>query len=245
MKRQMMLIMWFCGLILAQTIVFGQSNFRLGLQFSPGLSYFQIPDGDLNRRGAKFFYQYGLIADYAFTENYFLNTGLQVSNMGGKIGFENLAFRIDKGADFATSTITERNFSLQYIEVPLNFKLRTSEIGYSKYFGLFGISPGIRLNSSSIDSEIALNGTNAFETKRDISDEVGLFRVGLNIGAGIERLISGKTHYIIQINWSNGLNNILLRENENIYNSPIRANGKRVTQNLNNDALYVTVGVMF
>lgn len=115
----------------AQTLNAQDTKFNFGLKVSPTIAWFKA-SGDLDNDGSKIGFAYGLMADFNFSDNYALCTGVDVTYRGGKVK--------------AYDSLKQKTV-LQYIEVPVTLKLKTNEIGYVTYFGKVGFAPGFNIRT--------------------------------------------------------------------------------------------------
>ncbi|MDA0945636.1 MAG: hypothetical protein O2791_01195, partial [Bacteroidetes bacterium] len=100
--------------------------------------------------------------------------------------------------------------------LPLTFKMRTKEIGYTTYYGKFGA--GVGLNTRREADEVR---TSAFERNEGVwatvndpvvpapdavaNQEVSLFRASMIVGLGFERRIAGNTAIMVGLTFNNSL----------------------------------------
>lgn len=177
------------------------SKFHFGLKASPTYSWLK-PDGDgLGSDVGKIGISYGLITEFAISKNYAFATGLEITYRGGN--YTNLSVDVDGSGNKRSASIKQ---NLQYVEIPLGLKLKTNEIGYIKYYGLFGLLPGVLVkakknvdydNASIIDIENSGNQSKFY-----------FFNVHLNVGAGIEYNLGGNTSFTAGLHYNNGLMDI-------------------------------------
>jgi len=143
-------------------------------------------------------YDFGLNGDIYFTEsdNYSLQTGLQIVNAGGTI-----SFRSTQSIPFAGESLpgaSEIRYRLRYMEVPFNIRLRTEEFHRVYYWGLFGLSPMVNIGARG-DSE------DGILRKATIHDEINLFNVGMNVGIGFDYDLGGSNSVSAALIFQNGL----------------------------------------
>lgn len=198
-------------------------GFRFGLKATPNIAWFRTETRGYENNGVKFGYSYGLIIDYDFAENYAISTGLNILRTGGELKY-----------DWTNGTTKQSKYRYRNLEVPFALKLRTTEIGYITYYGLFGVGIGFR--TSAIADELILpGGTNEWEKNVDVSDETGFLRAGLLLGAGAEYNFGGVTSLLIGITFHNGFSNILDKKDYAVQNKP----------SAHNNYLELTLGIMF
>lgn len=137
----------------------------------------------------------GIFADYHFTDNYVFTTGLNylVNSSGYNI-------------KTPTGEIKNR-YSLQYVQVPIAFKLITNELAdmLKVYFAL-GVTGDI-LVGTRINGEKELQVAPAAPVEKN-SRFIFPISSNLNISSGIEYEISGGTKLLIGLTYSHGLANI-------------------------------------
>ena len=119
--------------------------------------------------------------------------------------------------------LRERKYKLNYIEVPLTFKLRTSEIGYMTYWGQFGMGLAFTTAAKAEDNLRFINQLNPVngvweasnkddireEVIPDISDDIIPIRASLIVAAGVEYSLNGSTSAIFGVTYDNGFTNVL------------------------------------
>lgn len=196
------------GLLIVASSGFAQ-QFHFGLKFSPGIYWVSTDATATESNGAKLGYNYGAVAEFAFTDNYAFATGIDVSTKAGSF------IRSD-------STKLGLDFNIQYLEIPLTIKMKTNEIGYLKYYGQFGVNLGFNLTGSYEGDEIVRNSTTGVAEKVTYSKtkfdnksrfESSFFRPALVIGAGIEYNLTGSTNLLAGISWDNGFLDVLDNKN--------------------------------
>lgn len=199
-------------------------KFKIGFKVSPNVGWIKPDTKYITNEGSSLRFVFGLVADIHFTDNYAVGTGLNVFQSGGKLSY----YRLTNEEGLEHISLLERNYTLQYAEVPLTLKLRTNEIGYITYWGQFGLGLGVNIRAKSddeIDYRYTRSETDADAplypwevsslTSRSIEDEdikndISLFRASLIMGAGIEYNISGTTSILAGITFNNGFTDSLL-----------------------------------
>ena len=191
----------FCILLFTTSVQAQEPGIRFGFQASPTISFFSTDDNLINNNGSNFpGLKLGLIAEKFFAENYAITSGIGFAfNQGGRIAFEDGRFdgapywpNADKGVD-VPDTIGVNNFnlrySIQYVEIPIGLKLRTSEMGYFRYYLQPHAVLGFRTNARG---EVEGDGLSDIE-KINIQEDVNPFAFSLGIGIGTEYSISSNT----------------------------------------------------
>lgn len=209
------------------------SKFHFGIKAQPALAWFRIDapsDLHLESDGLPFGFGYGLITDFGFSDHYAFSTGLEVVYRGGKT--KQTLTETDSGG--TTTSVYKTKFSLQFVELPISLKLKTSEIGYFTYFFQVGLQPGIAIRTKANTELETSDGYHASADNIDIGDAINEFNLSMILGAGAEYNISGNTSLLFGITFNNGFLDLL---DDSGYN------GEKVKANSN--FLALTVGVLF
>ena len=122
--------------------------------------------------------------------------------------------------------LNNRNYSVNYVNIPLVLKLKTNEIGYFTYYGEFGTTIGLK-TKSTVDDDSKLFTWNSndsiflesqpFSTvieNINIDKGTQTVRLGLTIGAGAEYSLYGNTALFFQLNWNYFINNLLVSKDK-------------------------------
>jgi hypothetical protein len=183
---------------------------RLGLNLSPNLGWISPDNDGYSGEGVKLGLQYGLSMDFVLfnNPNYYLATGVKLSHIGGKFSHPERPNYLGEDDDRARG-VSEANYSLRYVDVPFAIKLKTNEIGYAYYYGLFGLEGGVNIKAEADYDYTDQNGSNAELKDVDVKDDVSLFRADLVFGGGMERTLSGNTRIVLGIHYHNGFTNIV------------------------------------
>ena len=186
-------------------------DFKMGLAISPNTAWMVSTDYDHETLGAKVNFGFEFMADVLFTENYALGLGVNVFNTGGDVEYY---------SSEDPEVKVERTYSLQYVELPLTFKMRTNEIGYTTVFGRFGLGVGMNIKAEADEAryrsyrEITNGewstydvGGSPISDRIPIDSDVKLFRASMIIGGGIERTLSGSTALMVGLNYNASFTN--------------------------------------
>lgn len=182
-----------------------------GLFGGSNLAWIRSDTKGYNGDGVRLGLNYGLVTDFSLAnnDNYFLSTGLVISNIGGKMDNPS-AFTLEDtaGAPYLVPSRVGVTYSVRQLEIPISLKMKTAEIGYIKYFGQFGISPGYALRVTREGNEAYTGGTEAIE-ESSASDYLSIFRLGVLAGAGVEYNLTGNTNLMIGLSYNGAFTNIL------------------------------------
>lgn len=177
-----------------------EPKLHFGMKIQPALAWLKSDTKGVEGEGTAFRFTYGFITEFKFADRYYFATGVDICNRGGSIRSEVV--------NPTNTIITESDIKLGYIEIPLSLKLKTNEIGHLAYFLQFGLTPGFNINARADQSTTITNSgggsSTSSEDKVDISKDINLFNLALNIGIGAEYSLSGTTVLTGGITYSNG-----------------------------------------
>ncbi len=194
-------------------------GFRFGLQISPELTWMKSQDKFTSASIVKTGFAYGLMFDYDIAKNYSLSTGLYVAMTPASLLYNNPIKFNSQSKDSLFGIGTKANYKLNYIEIPISIKLKTNEIGYVTYFGQFGVEGGVNIKAKGT-IKYPSPSTSAIED--NLNPDIGLFNVGLLLGAGVEYSLSSNTSAYTALNFVNGF--IDITDNPKGYKSKVILN---------------------
>jgi hypothetical protein len=176
-------------LLLMSTTALQAQKFRFGIHTTPTFNW--INNNQPNAEaGLSVKFSYGLIAEYAFAENYSLSTGVDIMRRGGKL----------------TVNDTVGNYSAGFVQLPIALKLRTREFGYMTYFARFGGAIGVETGETS-----------EFEPNRLPSSELDSYINPLTasflFGAGAEYSLGSSSAIVVGIDYHRSLFDNLVDDN--------------------------------
>ncbi len=216
MKYQFLIIF---SLILCLSTKTDAQELRFGFNVNPSINWLSADNQNIESDGVRFGFKYGLILDYKFGENerYAITTGAGVNLAGGKL----------KGTTTGTDSVGvlstySSSFTpkIQYLEIPINLKLRSNEVGYITYYGQLGLINAFRIRQRAKYSyDDILTGSNV-EVKNDKIDDTpfypnnikkaSIYNLGLAFEVGMEYALTENTYFIAGIYFNNGFTNILV-----------------------------------
>jgi len=190
------------------------SKVRFGAYIAPNISWMRpanskSSDGAYNvtNNGSKTGFTWGILMDYWFADRYALATGLQINGTGGKI----VASRIDQTATPNTVYNADFNYNLQYLEIPVNIKLKTAPITNGMYFfGQAGLTGGFNIGKKAT---YTVKATDALNNMQDYSEEkvklsgtlaVAPMNFQLNVGLGVHYPFSDRMAAYAGLFFNNG-----------------------------------------
>ncbi|HNW51854.1 MAG TPA: outer membrane beta-barrel protein [Prolixibacteraceae bacterium] len=184
-------------LVLLSVSILSRGQFiKLGFQASPHLSWMKSSDVNISNQQSRAGIKYGLEADLFLLKvpRYSLNTGLYISNHSFKARY-NVTDPLSMGNTTLTSPVSVQ-YKLNYIEIPLDIKLRSDQFYRMTYFGQFGITNLINISASAISTDGKLNSAN-------VSESIGLYNMGMLMGGGVEYDLGGNTAVNCGVQYTN------------------------------------------
>lgn len=198
-------------IVLVTTSCFGQVQFRFGLTANPLLSWMKAEESTIEKGKMRGGFEYGFMTDIDFTENYVLATGITVSIAGGNLTYTDSLLPFNGDVD--------ATFKLQYLNLPVVFKMRTNEIGKFKYYGGLGLVPAFRFKArldAEDDDGVIFDNENIVKNKDQTGGvlESVVFNLSLHVEGGIEFPFSDRTALVAGVFYRNGFVNVLKDTNE-------------------------------
>ncbi len=190
-----------------------RKKFKIGFQVSPSVDFFTPSTEGIELDKVAMKFSYGMMAEYAFTNNYAIGFGLEHKMAGASLDFKKASVN-GNGARYIPIGDTSR-FELQtrvyrydYLNLPITLKLMTNEIGYFTYFGQFGVDVSVLANATFKDEGNLYSNDSTFVgqtgdfTKR--YKHTTPINVTLRIGAGAEWNFSGNTSLVFSVSYHHG-----------------------------------------
>ncbi|MDA9120401.1 PorT family protein [Flavobacteriales bacterium] len=249
-----------------------RKKFKIGFNLSPSIDFFQTNTEGVNLDKVRAKFCYGLMAEYAFTNNYAITFGLEHKMAGASLNFSADAEDFSADADVRyldQSDKTEyrlltRSHRLDYVNIPITLKLMTNEIGYFTYFGQFGVDLSILASSQAKDqrqtadtSTVAGVFTEDFGSAGE-TDFIGRYNqtmfinVKLRIGAGFEWNFSGNTALVVSVSYHNGFIDLMkdpdndkVNDDEGLYTYDENRDKKPFELSANLHHVALNVGILF
>lgn len=194
-----------------------RKKFKIGFNLSPSVDFFQPNTDGVKLDAVKMKFGYGMMAEYAFTNNYAIGFGLEHKMGGASLDFGNADVRYIAKDDTTEFKLMSRTYRYDYVNLPITLKLMTNQIGYFTYFGQFGVDISVLASSKTKDERIKLltsvsDSLGVVETFDDAEtgdfqgryDQSTFMNVKLRIGAGFEWNFSGNTSLVVSVSYHNG-----------------------------------------
>lgn len=195
-------------------------NFKLGFQASPHITWMNSTNSTITNQELNLGIKYGLEADIflAGFPRYIINTGLFVANHSFAAHYvPEQPFFIN---DASFSTPVDIRYKLNYIEIPLDIKLKSDQFYRMTYYGQFGLTNLINISASATSNDSTFKGDKINDGlhKRTIAP----YYLCMIMGGGVEYDVGGNTALNFGIQYSNGLIDVTSISNLNektIFNS--------------------------
>lgn len=186
-----------------------RKKFKMGFNIAPSVDWLGVSTPDVTLDAAQVKFQYGIVTEFAFANNYAFVTGLEHKLAGASVDYLKLPHYFTAEGD--TFNLDKRNYKLDYLNIPLTLKLMTNQIGYFTYFGKFGVDASFLVRGRADDEGSYSNdpNTNVDIDNRDIFEELSIFKIGLNVGAGAEWNFSGNTALVFGVSYHHGFVDVL------------------------------------
>jgi hypothetical protein len=170
-----------------------EQKFHFGLKVAPTIAWINPDTKGLNKDGSKLGFTYGLMGESNFAPNYAFTFGVQVAYRGGILKYDSVAI------------YPRTSLVLKYVELPIGIKMKTNEFNRFRYFGQFGLVPGLNLSAKA-----ATDKESNIEAKDNIAD----INLSMMIAVGTEYTISGSTTFLASLEFNNGFVDVLTKSQD-------------------------------
>jgi opacity protein-like surface antigen len=178
---------------------------RIGLTANPVFGWFKTQRSDqaidaVKNDGLKVGFSYGAMGEYQFADNYAVEFRLQHLLYSGE-------YEVNRQNGGSSGDLLTRDWNLQYLEIPVNMKMKTNEIGYFTFFGKFGLSPAFRLQATAAEQKlIDENGSQPIEQSEIANSSQSKFmNMTVNFGLGAMYHLGGDTYLNGGLTFHNGV----------------------------------------
>ena len=168
-----------------------------GIVASPQYAWLKSDIKNITTDGAKMGINFGLNADFFFTENYAISTGLTINHTGGILNYMDTTSFVSNDSVYDFGAETSVKYKLQYLEIPLGLKFKTKQLGYFTYYGQFGLTGYVNVAARMDVEDYDISDAG-------ITEEIALFNLGYHIGGGFEYSLGGSTAFTVGILYTNG-----------------------------------------
>jgi len=204
-----------------------------GFKISPNFSWLKVQEGAIENSGMGLGFSYGLTADYRLSPspNYWASADILISTAPLTLNHTGILKNEVDNNDQSYEN-AKFNYDVQYIEVPISFKMKTEEIGNLKYTFQVGIAPSFTLSKrlkTSVTPDVYANTPNITShdpnaTQNSIydfdgganndknyifTDDINTARMSLVFAAGVEYPVSGNLSLTGGLKFDNGFTDFL------------------------------------
>ena len=162
---------------------------QFGLNISPSINITKSNCDFIENTGSHISYNWGMIGNFYFVENYGFSTGFNILNLRGAYMYN------DPTVGEISSYIKN-----SYIEIPFSMTMRTEKIGKFRIVGNIGYGLGFNLNSYQIATDSSANPV-------EINNQFRLLRHALILKIGTEFNVYKSSclsaHFVYNNNFSN------------------------------------------
>jgi len=242
-----------------------RKKFKIGFNLSPAVDFFQPNTEGVGLDKARAKFGYGMMAEYAFTNNYAIALGLEHKMAGASLDYRDADVRYFDQTEQQEYQLAARTFRYDYVNLPITLKLMTNEIGYFTYFGQFGADISILAASKSRDERQTVDTATvdgvfeeSFGALAKESDFGGNYKetmfvnVKLRIGAGFEWNFSGNTSLVVSVSYHNGFIDLMrdpkdekVNNEEGLFTYDDKRNKVPFEMNANLHHVALNVGILF
>lgn len=210
-------------------------QFRFGAYLAPSMAWMKsssktddAKNYNVANDGSKIGFNYGIMAEYYFQDNYALVTGLQMSMGGGKMTIS----RANQTPEANTIQKGAFSYNISMLEIPVAIKLRTDPIGNYRFFGQAGVTLGFNvakkasyeLSYYDVDAKLVQisREKDKLGSRASLSPSIAPINFQMNLGIGVEYPLTDKLAAYVGLFFNNGFlpdvtspNNYELYDNNN------------------------------
>ena len=244
MKKNLLL----AGLLLAMTLSVSAQykGFSFGFKLGPGFDWVGSTTGAAHSEKTMTGFGFGVMAEYYFTENYAIVTGVNVNMNRGYYSFESANDSISLLNPFTIN----RQYKSTVYEIPLILKMVNNQFGalpiryYDQVGGGIGYAQKVKVKDAIGDAAFPdVWGT----TRKEFSN----LRASLKIGAGAQYSIDESLRVFLGVFFSHDfLNNISYGIGHNYYSNYYDAAGDKIGErdvklNMLQNRFGIEAGILF
>lgn len=185
--------------------------FQFGFKVAPNIGWVKPDANDYERTGTKLGFNWGFTGEFFLMENYSFNTGFNVIYLNGKYSYPDQ--RNETGNAF--NGLNNREFRMQYLQLPAILKMKTNEFNNMRAYGQVGFGLGFLLRAKADDVFSPIGGGAAIEDNDiDVKSEFRNTRESFIIGAGLEFPLGGSTFMKAGLLFDNGFIDVFKDQNK-------------------------------
>lgn len=181
-------------------LISNAQGIRFGVFADPQLSWFYSDTKKFKPNGPILGVNGGFSFEKFFAERYALTSGASISTLGGNLKYNEAGYKIEtRDSIYTISTGANVKINGQYINVPLGFKFKTNEIGYTTFYAQVGLIGHIRLKGfvweewHKVEREVLTNS------------QLKLAYLSYSFGGGMEYSLGGPSALLVGVSFTNGI----------------------------------------
>ncbi len=182
-------------------VLFSLSAFSQKVSFSvvvdPQINWMGTDVKNVTADGSRFGFNFGLVFDKFFTDNYAFSSGVFLWTTGGGLRFDDSTTMSFRSGDEVVPPNSPVTYRLQYLTVPLALKLNSNQIGYFSFFAHLGINNHVVIKKSADVPDLNIE-------RVGIPDEINTFNMSYFIGGGMEYSLGGSTAILAGFYYTKG-----------------------------------------
>ncbi len=175
-KRLYFILLIIIGLSL--TSAAQEKSIRFGFKAAPNVGWVKPGSEGYVRDEVKPGFGWGFVSDILLTDNYWFQTGFNVHFIRGNYHYPYM--------ESGFTGVMHRDLTTRYIQVPMVFKLKTSEINNLQFYGEIGFGLGFLFDAKAADSFYQNQILISESSKTDVKKQYRMTRESLILGAGVE-----------------------------------------------------------
>ena len=247
MKKNLLIV----GLLLAMSLGVSAQNtgFAFGLKLGPGFDWTGSTTGAAKSAGMRTGFNFGVVAEYYFADNYAIVTGVNVNLNRGHYRFDNgrMVMGVDSVSVLETYPV-ERYYKSTIYEIPLMLKMVTNQFGnlplryYAEVGGGIGYAQKVKVRDG-------IDGGTVAEDYTSTNGEFSNLRASLKIGTGAQYSIDESLRVFAGLYFShdfiNNVNYISPNYCGNFYENGEYIGDRDIKLNMLQNRIGIEVGVLF
>ena len=163
----------------------------------PQITWMTTDVKNVTSEGKQFGFNFGLVFDRFFADNYAFSSGVFLWTTGGGLSYGDSTTISFRSGDEIVPPDSPVTYRLQYLTVPLALKLNTNQIGYFSFFAHLGINNHINIKKSADVPDLNIE-------RVGIPDEINAFNMSYFIGGGMEYSLGGSTAILAGVYYTKG-----------------------------------------
>jgi len=180
-------------------------NVSFSVVVDPQMTWMVSDVKDVQSEGSQFGFNFGLVFDKFFADNYAFSSGVFLWTTGGTMSFSDTTTLSFRSGDETIPSGLPVTYRLQYLTVPVALKLNSNQIGYFSFFAHLGLNSHINIMKSADVPDLDID-------RVGIPDEINIFNMSYFIGGGGEYSLGGSTAILAGVYYTKGFLDVTVNE---------------------------------